>query len=40
VIRRFDFLGFSFKPRSAVARTGGRTFTAFTPAVSDPMHRT
>lgn len=35
VIRRFDFLGFSFKPRSAVARTGGRTFTAFTPAVSD-----
>ena len=35
VIRRFDFLGFSFKPRSAVAKTGGRAFTTFTPAVSD-----
>jgi len=34
-IRRFDFLGFSFKPRAAVARTGGKVFTTFTPAVSD-----
>lgn len=35
VIRRFDFLGFSFKPRSAKAKAGGRVFTTFTPAVSD-----
>lgn len=34
-IRRFDFLGFSFKPRSAVAHKGGRAFRTFTPAVSD-----
>lgn len=34
-IRRFDFLGFSFKPRAAVARTGGKVFTTFTPAASD-----
>lgn len=34
-LRRFDFLGFSFKPRSAKAKAGGRVFTTFTPAVSD-----
>ena len=38
---RFDFLGFTFKPRSAAGRGG--VFTAFTPAVSDKavaaMHR-
>jgi RNA-directed DNA polymerase len=39
---RFDFLGFTFKPRSAAGR--GKVFTTFTPAVSDKaataMHRT
>ena len=30
---RFDFLGFTFKPRSAFGR--GKVFTTFTPAVSD-----
>jgi group II intron reverse transcriptase/maturase len=30
---RFDFLGFTFKPRSASGR--GKVFTTFTPAVSD-----
>jgi len=30
---RFDFLGFSFKPRNAGGR--GKVFTTFTPAVSD-----
>lgn len=38
---RFDFLGFTFKPRSAAGR--GKVFTTFTPAVSDgavtAMHR-
>lgn len=34
-IRRFDFLGFTFKPRSAVRKAGGRVFTTFTPAVSE-----
>jgi hypothetical protein len=31
---RFDFLGFTFKPRSAGSRAGG-VFTTFSPAVSD-----
>ena len=38
---RFDFLGYTFKPRSAAGR--GKVFTTFTPAVSDKavaaMHR-
>ncbi len=38
---RFDFLGFTFKPRSAAGR--GKVFTAFSPAVSEraitAMHR-
>ena len=38
---RFDFLGFTFRPRSAAGR--GKVFTSFTPAVSDKavaaMHR-
>jgi group II intron reverse transcriptase/maturase len=38
---RFDFLGFTFKPRSASGR--GKVFTTFSPAVSDKaikaMHR-
>jgi group II intron reverse transcriptase/maturase len=38
---RFDFLGFTFKPRSAAGR--GKVFTTFAPAVSDKaitaMHR-
>jgi RNA-directed DNA polymerase len=33
-IRRFDFLGYSFKPRTAMNRYG-RLFTSFSPAVSD-----
>ena len=34
-VRRFDFLGFTFKPRSAKRRSGEEVFTTFTPAVSD-----
>jgi hypothetical protein len=33
-IRRFDFLGYTFKPRQAMNRRG-RLFTSFSPAVSD-----
>ena len=33
-IRRFDFLGYTFKPRQAKNRRG-RLFTSFSPAVSD-----
>ena len=31
---RFDFLGFTFRPRSAPARNGG-LFVSFCPAISD-----
>lgn len=33
-LRRFDFLGYTFKPRQAINRRG-RLFTSFSPAVSD-----
>lgn len=33
-VRRFDFLGYTFKPRQAMNRSG-RLFTSFAPAVSD-----
>jgi len=33
-VRRFDFLGYTFKPRQAMNRQG-RLFTSFSPAVSD-----
>jgi RNA-directed DNA polymerase len=33
-VRRFDFLGYTFKPRQAMNRRG-RLFTSFSPAVSD-----
>jgi group II intron reverse transcriptase/maturase len=33
-VRRFDFLGYTFKPRAAMNRRG-RLFTSFSPAVSD-----
>lgn len=33
-VRRFDFLGYTFKPRQSMNRRG-RLFTSFSPAVSD-----
>lgn len=33
-VRKFDFLGYTFKPRQAMNRAG-RLFTSFSPAVSD-----
>jgi group II intron reverse transcriptase/maturase len=38
VVRRFDFLGYSFKPRQAMTRQG-KLFTSFSPAVSDQAGR-
>lgn len=34
VVRQFDFLGYTFKPRQAINRRG-QLFTSFSPAVSD-----